>query len=47
MANVGKKCVIGAGSVVVSDIPDYSIAAGNPARVIRARDTMQVDVEDR
>lgn len=37
MANVGKKCVIGAGSVVVSDIPDYSLAAGNPARVLRHR----------
>jgi acetyltransferase-like isoleucine patch superfamily enzyme len=38
MANVGRKCVIGAGSVVVSDIADYSIAMGNPARVIRRRD---------
>jgi acetyltransferase-like isoleucine patch superfamily enzyme len=37
MANVGRQCVIGAGSVVVSDIPDLSIAAGNPARVVRAR----------
>lgn len=37
MANVGRKCVIGAGSVVVSDIPDLAIAAGNPARVIRRR----------
>jgi len=37
MANVGKKCVIGAGSVVTKDIEDYSIAVGNPARVIRKR----------
>jgi acetyltransferase-like isoleucine patch superfamily enzyme len=37
MANVGRQCVIGAGSVVVSDIPDRSIAAGNPARVLRSR----------
>lgn len=37
MANVGRKSVVGAGSVVVSDIPDRSIAAGNPARVIRSR----------
>jgi acetyltransferase-like isoleucine patch superfamily enzyme len=37
MANVGRKCVIGAGSVVVSDIPELSIAAGNPARVVRSR----------
>jgi acetyltransferase-like isoleucine patch superfamily enzyme len=37
MANVGKKCIIGAGSVVTQDIPDYSIAAGNPAKVIKSR----------
>ncbi len=37
MADVGKKCVIGAGSVVVDDIPDYSVAVGNPARVVRDR----------
>lgn len=37
MANVGKKCVIGAGSVVVEKVEDYSITAGNPARVIKRR----------
>lgn len=37
MANIGKKCVIGAGSVVVDDIEDFSVAVGNPARVIRTR----------
>ena len=37
MANVGKHCVIGAGSVVTKSIPDYSIAFGNPARVMRDR----------
>lgn len=37
MAHVGRKCVIGAGSVVVNDIPDYSVAVGNPARVVRDR----------
>jgi acetyltransferase-like isoleucine patch superfamily enzyme len=36
-ADIGKKCVIGAGSVVVKPIPDFSVAAGNPARVIRIR----------
>lgn len=30
---VGKGCVIGVNSVVTHDIPDYSIAMGNPARV--------------
>lgn len=34
-ASIGKHCVIGANSVVVDDIPDYSIAVGVPARVIK------------
>jgi acetyltransferase-like isoleucine patch superfamily enzyme len=37
MANVGKHCVIGAGSVVMKPVPDYAIAMGVPARVIRFR----------
>jgi len=32
---IGSNCVIGAGSVVTKDIPDWSLAAGNPCRVIR------------
>jgi maltose O-acetyltransferase len=32
---IGNRCVIGAGSVVTKDIPDDSLAAGNPARVLR------------
>ena len=32
---IGKKCIIGAGSVVTKSIPDYSIAVGNPAKVIK------------
>ncbi len=32
---IGERCVIGANSVVTSDIPPFSIAAGAPARVIR------------
>ena len=31
---VGKGAVIGAGSIVTKDIPEYAVAAGNPARVI-------------
>ena len=32
---IGAGTVIGGGSVVTKDIPDWSIAAGNPCRVIR------------
>ena len=36
--SIGKHCVIGANSVVNRDIPDYCVAAGVPARVIRRYD---------
>jgi acetyltransferase-like isoleucine patch superfamily enzyme len=32
---VGTRAVVGAGSVVVKDVPAGSIVAGNPARVLR------------
>lgn len=32
---IGNNCVIGAGAVVTTDIPDYTIAVGNPARVVK------------
>lgn len=34
-ASIGKNCVIGANSVVLEDIPDYCVAAGIPAKVIK------------
>lgn len=34
-ASIGKHCVIGANSVVTKDIPDYCVAAGIPAKVIK------------
>ncbi len=32
---IGKRSQVGAGSVVTKDIPPYSVAVGNPARVIK------------
>ena len=39
---IGENCVIGAGSVVTKDIPDNSVAVGNPCKVIR-----QINDKDR
>ncbi len=36
---IGKHCVIGANATVTRDIPDYTIAAGVPARVVKRYDT--------
>ncbi len=35
--DIGEGCVVGSASVVVKPLPPYSIAVGNPARVIRKR----------
>ncbi len=35
---IGKNSIVGAGSVVSQDIPDYCIAVGNPARIIKKID---------
>lgn len=34
-AKIGKHCVIGANSVVTKNIPDYCVAVGAPARIIK------------
>lgn len=39
---IGKAAVIGAGSVVSKDIPDYAVAVGNPAKVVKYRDSDKV-----
>lgn len=31
---LGKHCMIGAGSVVTKDVPDYALVVGNPGRVV-------------
>jgi acetyltransferase-like isoleucine patch superfamily enzyme len=40
---IGERCVIGANSVVTTDLPAFSIAAGAPARVLR---TIEYDEPD-
>jgi galactoside O-acetyltransferase len=34
---IGKGCVVGANAVVTKDLPDWSVAVGVPAKVIRSR----------
>jgi acetyltransferase-like isoleucine patch superfamily enzyme len=35
---IGSYAVIGSGSVVTKDVPDYAVVGGNPAQVIKERD---------
>lgn len=39
---IGKGSIIGAGSLVNKDIPPYSIAVGNPCKVIKKREPAQI-----
>ncbi|KAJ4393284.1 hypothetical protein N0V93_002492 [Gnomoniopsis smithogilvyi] len=41
---IGKGCTIGAGSVVTKDIPEFSVAIGSPARVVKKVDPV-LDME--
>ncbi|MDF2553869.1 MAG: hexapeptide repeat-containing transferase [Chryseobacterium sp.] len=34
---IGKSAVVGAGSVVTKDVPDYAIVVGNPAKILKMR----------
>jgi len=36
--NIGRHCVIGANAVVTRDIPDYCVAVGNQAKIIKMLD---------
>lgn len=40
---IGKWSIIGAGAVVTKDVPDYSVAVGNPAKIIRTNDVPHTD----
>lgn len=42
-AQIGKHCVIGANSVVTKDIPDYCVAAGVPARVVKRYNAIKME----
>jgi acetyltransferase-like isoleucine patch superfamily enzyme len=41
---IGRSCIIGAGSVVTKSIPEYAIACGVPAKVIRSRTAITREV---
>ena len=46
-ASIGNRCIIGAGSVVSGRIPDNSVAAGVPARVIKSTDEYLKSAKER
>jgi acetyltransferase-like isoleucine patch superfamily enzyme len=41
MADVGRACIVSAGAVVTRCVPDFSLVAGNPGRVIRQLSTSE------
>ena len=41
LINVGRWAVIGAGSVIIKEAPDYSTIVGNPGKVIKIRQDMK------
>jgi acetyltransferase-like isoleucine patch superfamily enzyme len=43
---IGRGCTIGAMSVVSRDIPDFSVAMGQPARVIKKVKEVPLEMED-
>ena len=36
--SVGKYAIVGAGSVVTKDVPDYTVVVGNPAKTVKKLD---------
>jgi len=43
--NIGNRVIVGAGSIVTKDIPDNSVAAGIPARVVKSTDDYLEDLK--
>ena len=41
--SIGKHAIVGAGSVVTKDVPDYAVVVGNPAKVIKMLDPEKFD----
>ena len=41
--SIGRNSVIGAGAIVTKDIPPFSVAVGNPARVIKTISKPSID----
>ena len=42
---IGDGCIIAAGAVVTKDVPEYTVAAGVPAKVVRDRKQLQKEIE--
>ena len=42
---IGKGAIIGAGAVVVKDVPEYAIVAGNPAKIIKMKNKFGVHIQ--
>lgn len=40
---IGKHAIVGAGSVVTKDVPDYAVVVGNPAKVVKMLDPEKFD----
>ena len=43
VTQIGKGAIVGAGSIVTKPVPELAIVAGNPAKVIKFRDPIEVE----
>jgi acetyltransferase-like isoleucine patch superfamily enzyme len=43
---IGRGCTIGAMSVVSRDVPDFSVAMGQPARVVKKVKEVPLEMSD-